>query len=433
MAKADDKRASEPPQKSNRGPMLIGALALLVVLVVVIAIKLIHDAPSAAEATAAAGGDAGGGPPSMPPAAVYVVRVRSEPAQNLATVTGSLRAVSRSEVAAREAGPIAEILADEGQLVKKDDVLVRLDGRRVKAQLAEARAALKSANSLVAQRTAELKRANQDHTMKEGLFSDGSVAERILLDAKQVLAVSQAQLDAASDSVAEAQSRLDLLKVREADLEIHAPFAGLVTERHVEPGEWVAAGANVMTLISNNPIEAWLKVPERFLQDVREQPESVKVRVANFGELTPKSIRIVPDVDPRSRLFTAVALLDNADGRLAAGLSTTGRIPVGSYEPHLVMPVDALLRTERGDFIFKAGEGQAPVGERLAVEVAFERGSEIYLLPARNPQLLESNLVVVEGNDRLQPNQPLLIKERAEETVPPGTKLEPNPEPPPKE
>ncbi|MEM7010681.1 MAG: efflux RND transporter periplasmic adaptor subunit [Verrucomicrobiota bacterium] len=432
MAKSVNKRASEPSEKSKRGPILVGVLALLVVAVTVVAIKLIQDAPSAAEAAATAGGG-DGGPPAMPPAAVYVEKVRREPAQNLATVTGSLRAVSRSEVAAREAGPIAEILADEGQSVKEDDVLVRLDGRRVKAQLTEAQAAIKSAKSLVAQRTAEVKRATEDQTMKAGLFEDGSVAERILLDAEQALAVSKAQLDAASDSVVEAQSRLDLLEVREADLEIKAPFAGLVTERHVEPGEWVAAGANVMTLISNNPIEAWLNVPERFLQDVRTQPQSVRVNVANFGELTPQSIRIVADVDPRSRLFTAVALLDNADGKLAAGLSTTGRIPVGTYEPHLVMPVDALLRTERGDFVFRAGEGQAPVGERIAVEVAFERGSEIYLLPDRNPQLLESNLVVVEGNDRLQPNQPLLVQERATEPAPPEAEPEPNLETPPQE
>lgn len=423
MSKSDP----EPKQPYGKLPWIIGGLALLVIAAVVVAIKLIHAAPTAGEA-AAAGGGPPSGPPQMPPAAVFVSKIRLEPAQNLAQVTGSLRASARSEIAAQEPGAIAEIHADEGKVVEKNALLVKLDGRRIEAQLGEARAAVKSAGSLVAQREAELKRATEDQVMKKGLFEDRAIAEKDLLDAERALAVAKAQLDSANDSVTEAESRIQLLEIREKDLEIRAPFAGLITERHVEPGEWVAAGEVVMTLVANNPVEAWLRVPERFLTDVQTQPDRIRIDVAEFSEITPEEIRIIPDVDPRSRLFTAVAILDNSKGRLAAGLSTTAQIPVGNLEPHLIIPVNALLRTERGDFVFRATEGEAPTGERIEVRVAFERGGELFLLPSQNQVFKAGDKIVTEGNDRLQPNQQLLIQERIPEQSPPPETNEPKKE-----
>lgn len=419
------KTGSAEEERSGPAPLLIAALALLIIAVVIGAIMIIQRAPSVDDAAAAAGQPGGeGGPPAMPPAAVFVQAVKLEPAQNLAKVTGALRAVSRSELAAQEPGAIAEILTDEGKVVEKDAVVVRLDGRRLKAELASARAALKTAGSLIAQRTAELERATKDQVMKKQLFvEDRAIAESDFLDAENVLAVATAQLDAAKDAVVEAQSRIDLLEVRQKDLDIKAPFVGLITERHVEPGEWVAAGEKVMTIISGSPVEAWLRVPERFLLDLQGQPDRVRVAIENLGELTPSSVRIVPDVDPRSRTFTAVAELDNSDGTLAAGMSITGQVPVGVHQPHLIIPVDALLRTERGDFVFRAGS--SGVAERIPVEQAFERDGQIFLLPARNPQLAEGDQVVVEGNDRLQPNQPLMIEERPEAPAPPAEIPEP--------
>ncbi|MFT5468921.1 MAG: RND family efflux transporter MFP subunit [Verrucomicrobiales bacterium] len=402
-------------ERGGRLPLFIGGIALLSIVIGVIAIKMINDTPTAAEAAAAEKKPGAGGPPSMPPASVFVVEAKLEPAQNLARVTGGLRPVSRSEIAAQEAGAIKEILVDEGQIVEINAPLVRLDGRRIEAELTEARAALKTAGSVVTQRDAELKRATEDQKMMQGLFEDRSVPEKDLLDAVRALAVSKAQLDAANGAIAEADSRIKLLEIREKDLEIRAPFLGLITERHVEPGEWVAAGEVVMTLISGDPIEAWMRVPERFLQDVRSQPERVRVLIESVGELTPKELRIVPDVDPRSRMFVAVAVLDNSSGRLAAGQSLAGEVPVGELEPHLIIPVDALLRTERGDFVFRASEKQSPEAERIPVKVAFEREGEIFLLPRENKQIKEGDQIVVEGNDRLQPNQALLVKERAAE------------------
>ncbi|MEK6247150.1 MAG: efflux RND transporter periplasmic adaptor subunit, partial [Planctomycetales bacterium] len=200
---------------------------------------------------------------------------------------------------------------------------------------------------------------------------------------------------------------------------IRAPFAGLVTERMIEPGEWAGEGQSVMTLVSIDSVEAWLRVPERYLLDLTNNPQGVQVVINNFGTLTPAEVRIISDIDPRSRMFTIVAKLDNSDQKLAPGLSLTGRVPIGKNTPHLVIPVDAVLRTQSGNFIFRAKKAADPSAmssaERIPVTISFEREGLAYILPDANTALQNDDQVVVEGNDRLQPNQPLMIKTREAE------------------
>lgn len=397
---------------------MIITLAILVIAAVVGAVMMIQQTPIASN-----GGPGGASEGGMPPAAVYVVTAKSLTAQNYAKVTGSLRSTLRSNLAAQEAGAVAEILADEGQRVKKNAVLVKLDDRRLEAQMAEAQAQLRSLTSIVDQREAELKRGTEDHEMKKALFKDMAIARSDLLDATRVLAVANALIGAARDRKIEAQSRVNLLDIRKNDLEIRAPFAGLVTDRMIEPGEWAGEGQSVMTLVSIDSVEAWLRIPERYLLDLENNPEGVQVVINNFGTLTPVEVRIISDVDPRSRMFTVVATLDNSDQKLAPGLSLTGRVPIGKNTPHLVIPVDAILRTQNGNFIFRAKKAADPStmtsAERISVTISFEREGQAYILPNADTALQSDDQVVVEGNDRLQPNQPLMIQAREGEGVAP--------------
>lgn len=419
MAAADNKNRKK---EKNRGPLLMLGLALLLVTVVVIIVKLIQGAPTASEGAGGAG--AGQGPP---PAAVYVAPVRQIIAQKEAVVTGALRAVSRAEVAAQEPEAVAEVLVDEGERVEAGAVLVRLDDRRIKAQIAEAEARLQSAQEMVAQRAAELKRARDDLKMNEGLLSDKAISRSQFLDAERTLAVTEAQQKSANQSVVETKSQIELLEIRRQDLEIKAPFAGIITGRNVEPGEWIAAGQPVAALVTVDPVEAWLDVPERHLGDLSREPGGVRIRLSSGGDVfEPSKVVIVPDVEPRSQLFTAVATLGNAEGNLAPGRSITGVVPVGEREDHWVFPVDALIRAPTGDFVFVAGAAEGgnpmPAAKKVPVQVHFERG-EMVFVRAEGAGLNEGDQVVVEGNDRLQPGQALMVKPAEEQGGGPPTKM----------
>ena len=145
-------KSSEPLQTTpNRRPGVVAILAALLLLGLVYAIKLIG---SAQEVGATNGAAADG----VPPAAVYVQKITEETTQDIAKVTGSLRATAKADVAASEAGLAIELLVDEGDAVTKDAPMAKLDDRRITALLGEAKAAVTAAKSLVKQRNAEAAR-----------------------------------------------------------------------------------------------------------------------------------------------------------------------------------------------------------------------------------------------------------------------------------
>jgi RND family efflux transporter MFP subunit len=347
------------------------------------------------------------------PAAVYVAALELEQTREEAVVTGTLKARSQAAVAAREAGAVLEVLVDEGDPVKAGTVLARLDARRLEARQAEAEATLASAESLVKQREAEFERARQDVVMKRSLREREAVSESDLLDAQKAESVALAQLQGARDGVTEARSRLGLLQVQMTDLSVAAPFDGVILSRRVEPGEWVAAGAVVASIASLDPIEAWLRMPARYLDGSETELDGFRVRRSSTGELfKPDKVTRIPDVDGRSQLFTLVATLPNEGLRLAPGESVTGIVPVGAKRAYWKLPVNAVVQSARGTLVqvVQAPEGEGlPTGRPAPVRVAFERAGAAYVA-VEGSGLKEGDRIVVEGNERLMPSQPLLIQ-----------------------
>jgi RND family efflux transporter MFP subunit len=355
-----------------------------------------------------------GGPEAAPqglqPATVTVTAVERIAAQEHYTVTGDLRAVARAEVAAREAGAVNDVPVNEGDKVRKGDVLVRLDPRRLDAGRAEAEAQIAAAKSLVTQREADRDRTEQDLKMKEPLLEKRAISKRELLDAEQAFAVANAAQVAATESLREATSRMTLLDIRYKDLVIIAPFDGRVASRHVEKGEWVVPGQAVVTLVSVGTIEAWLQVPERFAADVATYSNNIEVFVTALGETVPsQNVKIVPDIDTATRIFPVIVTLDSSAGRLAPGMSIRARIPVGANDPKLAVPVDAVVYGHMGQSIFKVGPSASadslPPAVRVAVEILFEDGGLAFVSAE---DLTENDRVVIEGNQRLLPGTPLI-------------------------
>jgi len=124
-------------------------------------------------------------------------------------------------------------------------------------------------------------------------------------------------------------------------------------------------------------------------------------------------------VDGRSQLFTLVATLANEGRRLAPGESVTGIVPVGEKRLFWKLPVNAVVQSPRGTLVQVVqppeGEGM-PTGRPVPVRVAFERGGAAFV-PVEGSGLQSGDQIVVEGNERLMPGQPLLIQ-KAESPAP---------------
>ena len=143
---------------------------------------------------------AGAGPGRPPSVVIVRPAVEKEVVESL-TVTGTLRAVRRAEVAALEAAAVDELAVDEGDLVEEGGLLARLDQRRLESQLQEAEAALTSAQAELAQRKAELDRALQNQEMMRDLWEERAVAEREYLDSVREFKVAEARGQVSEKSI----------------------------------------------------------------------------------------------------------------------------------------------------------------------------------------------------------------------------------------
>lgn len=371
-------------------------------------IRALRETPEVGTSTAEAATE-GAAPQGPPPATVLVSPVTKQLAQEKRRVIGTLRAVARAKVAAREAGAVAEVRIDEGQLVKKGEILAVLDTSRLDAELAEAKAQLSAAKSVITQREAESKRAITDLQRKKKLFESGAVSEREFLDAERESAVTIAGAEVAKGQLAAMTSSVELMSVRSKDLEILAPFDGRIVARHVEPGEWLAVGEPVATLVSTGNIEAWLSVPERFANSIAENAKDLDVvSEASGAKASITELRNVADIDPITRLFPVIAMVDNNDNQMVAGMAISVDLPVGEAAEHLSIPTDALIVTSNGAYVFRPNPGQAsqlPMAEKVAVRELFRSAGRVYV---ESETLRAGDMVITEGNERLFPGTPLI-------------------------
>lgn len=405
---------SSPSSNFRIPPLVVTILALAVLAAAWWGIKTLSEARPDA-------GQAGAGPAGPPPATVIMAPVESRVSAQTQTIVGTLRAKSRSQIAAREEGSILTITVDEGDLVTENQVIATLDGRRLAAQIAEAKAEITVAEALVHQKKSRVKRSSIDLTMKEKLFAEKAISESEVLDARSANNVDNSVYAAAEDSLKAANSRLELFTVRLDDLEVRAPFAGRVVARHVELGEWVAPGAHIATVVSTGEIEAWLQVPERFAASVRGSEIPVTIK-ATGQTIFSSALTVIPEAETTTRTLQVVATLPNPEGTLIPGFSVSAELAVSANKARLAVPVNAVVQGYAGPGIFTAlaQEGSPlPVANRLPVEVLFQDNQFVYLEAGG---LKAGDQVVVEGNERLFPFQPLIIKERNPEPTEAPTK-----------
>lgn len=341
-----------------------------------------------------------GGPP---PANVRVAPVIERVIEQKRRVTGEVIALRRSELAAEEGGLVIELAVDAGTRVEKGDLIARLDASRVELALVEARAGVPAAEAVIAERQAQSGQADRDLSRIRELVSLESGSETELDRAVSEAAVAKARVAQAKAQLAIAQARVAVIEQRLADLDIHAPFAGQIVGKMTEVGQWVRAGDPVVDLVELDRVEIRVDVPEGFIERV-SRAKTAAVHLPALGrEIEAQVLAVVPQADPRTRLFPVRLIADNAQGLIRPGMSAIGLVPTTQRQSTLLIPKDAVLQGEVGSHVFVNRNGRAAIApiERL---FAFDD-----LVAIRSGALRAGDSVVIEGNERLFPGQPLTI------------------------
>ncbi len=333
-------------------------------------------------------------------------------------VTGEIVSLRHSLLASQIEGFVVSIGVHEGDTVAAGDVVARLDDTLARLDVAAAEADLLAARGVVAQREAELDRYRNDYERVEMLQKEGSTTASELDAALADVRTTEAQLEQARARAASAEAALARARKRLADKTIVAPFAGRVVRKSTEVGEWVTPGDTIAEIVSLHDVEARIDVPEHLVGLMKDDIGPITLHVPGLGatpSVSASVIGVIPQADRLSRMFPVRLAVRVEDGVLMPGMSLTAYVPTGSVEPVLTVPKDAVLRDDAGEFVFMAVPHHAEQNPAVTAQAVparivrrFAAGDLVAIRPGR---IHPGSWVLVEGNKRAYPTQPLIVQD----------------------
>lgn len=336
-----------------------------------------------------------GNPPAAGPAASTVKKVRvatvetaSDPRQ--LRFSGITRAAQRAKLSFSLGARLKSREVEVGDVVKRGQILARLDDNEVKNGLATARAGLAEAQARRGQMGRDVERVEKLAAAKAATPEE--------------LEKTRTGLESLTAGEEVAASRLREVERLQSETVIRAPYDGTVTEVLAEPGEFVGPGKVILTLSGEGDTEVQVEVPEGLLPQLRPGAE-VPVRVAMVGEApVAGTIRSLGrSAAGPGQLFPVVVALDPA-AKVPPGATAELGFRIGE-EAALSVPVGAVVdpggrrpavfKIEGGAVRRVAVEIGSLLGGRVTVTGALQAGDRVVVGGQRG--LLDGDAVEVDG------------------------------------
>jgi RND family efflux transporter MFP subunit len=297
------------------------------------------------------------------PPRVPVVAAVAEGTGRQLTLPGGLVAMSRTLIFARATGYVKRWLVDIGDHVQTDQELAVLATPDLDQQLQQARASL-------AQRQAALAQAesSQQYAQLSAVRQTYLAAKRLVAQQDADYANSQAAESKANVSSAKADVRAQHDAVRRLEdfvsfARVTAPYDGTISERHIEVGTLVNAGANdpahaMYAVEATDPLRVFIRVPQTFAPTVHvEDSAEIVVRQYPARKFQGKITRTAGALEPNSRTLETEVVVPNPDGALLAGMYCEVTITVEVSHRVVRVPGSAVIFDAQGLHVATVVEG----------------------------------------------------------------------------
>lgn len=290
----------------------------------------------------------GGSTPEQAPRDMGTVQARTEPAgsipwESVMEVTARVEPYRRSAPGTVLMGRVEKILRREGDRAAAGQVLATIESREITARLSQAEAQVAAAR-------AQEENARIMRERMERLHPRNAASRRDLDDAVAGHETALAQLRAAEEGVKAARVTLDHAQVR-------APFAGVITARHVEAGDMAAPGMPLFIIEDLSRMKVEAEIPESSMRGLEPGgPVEVRIEAASEPVRTGMITEILPAGDPRSHTFTLRVVVENRERDLRPGMFARIRLVSGAGEA-LAVPETALVRRGPLNGLFVVDEG----------------------------------------------------------------------------
>jgi membrane fusion protein (multidrug efflux system) len=338
-----------------------------------------------------------------PEAVTTVVARRQEWPANLSAI-GSVAAARGVTVSADLPGVVARLLFDSGKTARQGEILVELDVRQERAQLAAAEAQ---------QKLAALNFERSNGLMKEGV-------------------VAKADYDRAAADLAQGEANVRAIRATIERKTIRAPFSGVLGIRQANLGQYLAAGDPIVPLQSVDPVYVNFSVPQ---QEAGRVPAGATVRASAEGAagaartaFDGRITAVDAVVSNETRNVQLQATLPNRTGALKPGMFVNVEVLLGASRPVIAVPASAISYAPFGDSVFVVADMKSPKGmpyrgaSQRFVKLGPARGDQVAVVDGLRP----GDEVVTSGTFKLRPGAAVQVNNSVQPSDNPAPRPEDN-------
>jgi membrane fusion protein (multidrug efflux system) len=335
-----------------------------------------------------------------PPTAVTTLVAKRETWPSTLNVIGTAEAIHGVTVSADLPGTVDKINFESGQQVKEGDILVELDTRQERAQLAAAQA--------------DYELAKITYDRQQALVKEGVIA--------------RTEYDNASAQQKSTEARVGEIKASIDRKTIRAPFSGILGLRQVNLGQYLAAGQAIVSLQAMNPIYVNFGVPQQSTPQLKVG-RALKITSDDLPgvEFSGRVTAIDSVVDQTTRNIQVQATLTNPGNRLRPGMFVQVRVSLGESRDVISLPASAINYAPYGDSVYVIADMQDPKSGKTYkgvrqqfVRVEGARGDQVAVVSGINP----GDEIVTSGVFKLRNGASVLVNNQ----VTPSNNPKPKPE-----
>jgi membrane fusion protein (multidrug efflux system) len=266
--------------------------------------------------------------------------VTTEPTElrQMMQLTGTLRAVDQVTMKAKVAAEVRAVMVREGEAVAAGQIVVKLDTGEYDARVSQARGNLNNAR-------AQLEIATKTRDNNLALVEKGFISKNALDNSASQYAAAKASVDAA-------QGALDIVLKSLNDTVSRSPISGLVSVRHVQPGEKVSIDSRLIEIVNLQKLELEAAVPSSEIARVAIG-QKVELSVEGLSRhFDGKVVRINPSTQAGSRSVPVYVQVTNPQNLLRVGMFAEGRLLLSSKSGVMALPQSAVRKVNDSSFVF---------------------------------------------------------------------------------
>jgi len=321
-----------------------------------------------------------------PPASlVNTAKVIKGEVNPLEEFIGTLNFSKTSALASQTSGAVVSVNFETGDKLRKGDVLLEVDSKVLDAQISSLKASLNISKI-------NLENATRDYNRYKELIEQKSISQKVYDD-------SFFKYSSAKQDLNMAQAKLNEQLINKEKKSIKAPYDAVVVDKNIEVSEWASAGKTVATIVSTNEVDMMFNLPTSYIFKL-DKNDSYDIQLKG-QKIKSKLYASIAKGDKRTRTFPVKFKAKVNSEFLYDGMEVKINLPRSKKQNALMVPRDAVIKRFGQNVIFLNVDGIATM---LPVQILGYTKDNV-AVSAQG--LTEGASVVVKGNERIFPKQPI--------------------------